>query len=962
MRVSTLRLVVALLCLLALQEPGYAATAGNTDASTAPSTFVAQGSYEHLAGDTIADQAGTPVVDSTGTTVIDLAGTSAVDTAGNADSTAAKQPASAVPAASQVTDSAVVAPAPSPSSAAETAATGTDSDRRLQARDAVIIEYQASESEDEHTAEAVAQIFDQRLFYLDANGILNLPIIGAVPLAGLNQEEAVSRLHAEQLLRDVTLTVQILPLDPQGTASLKPFGYDLFSSAKNNFEPGSGLPIPADYVVAPGDTVQVQLFGKKTDNYQLVVTPEGVLNFLELGPINVGGLSFSQVEQELKQRISTQMIGVTANITMGPLSSITVFVVGEVNAPGSYTVSALSTVTNALAGSGGIKPTGSLRNIQLKRDGKVIGQLDLYDLLLHGEKRSDQRLRPNDVIFVAPLGPVATVSGEVLRPAVYELRGERNVKQLLALAGGLTPNARPGWARIARIEPERGRVTVDIDLSTGAGLSAPIHTGDSLSIPAATERVEGEVTMQGRLRNPGSYPWRTGLTVSDLIRSSWDLLPDADLDYAVLVHHRAHSEALSVESVRLRDVLDGGRSVALEPLDTLMVFSADQNADRQALLKPVLDQLRLQARAGEPSPVVSIGGMAGAPGDYPLEAGMKVSGLLRASGKLGESAYTLDAELTRYHSGPDGTRAVDHLPVDLAGVIAGKPGADLVLMPFDYLLIRPAPAWQSQSTVQIVGEVRFPGTYPIARGEQLSSVIKRAGGVTNLAFPRGAVFLREDLKAREADQLARLANRLEASLAAASQNKLATPDQEEAITVGNQVLAEVRATAPMGRLVIDLPSILKADGKDREGRDVTLKAGDVLYIPEASQDVMVMGEVYYPTTHLWEGGQNWVDYINLSGGYTEKSDKKRVYVIRANGSVVPGDKLSSSRSGNSSGMETRGMLAWNTDAGVEPGDTIIVPLDVDRYKTLDVYSKLSTIFFQVGTTAAQLERAFKGTN
>lgn len=931
------RRLAALVYLFALTGGGFtSALAAEDGGSAVMGVLTTQTGYDPATGANVADLTGIidPAAESTDTQAVEAAQPASQATTTETDTQA------------ETTTESV------------TSITTTDSDRRFQARDTLIIEYQLPETLAEDTAQAVAQVLDQRLFYLDANGVLNLPIVGAVPLAGLNQQEAVSRLKAEQLFREITLTVQVLPVEPQGATALKMFGYDLFTNAENNFAPATGLPTPANYVVGPGDTIQIQLYGQKSDAYELTVTPEGVLNFPELGPVTVAGMTFREVDEEIKKRISTQLIGVTANVTIGPLSSITVFVVGEVNAPGSYTVSALSTMTNALASSGGIKQTGSLRNIQLKRDGQLVSQLDLYDLLMRGDKGGDERLRSNDVIFVAPRGPIASVSGEVLRPAIYELSGERSAQQLLALAGGMTPNARPGWARVERIEPERGRVTLDVDLSNRAGLATSIKPGDTLTIPSATERVEGEVTLQGHVRNPGNYPWRTGLTVSDLIRSEWDLLPDADLDYALLVRHRAHTEAMAIESVQFREVLDGKKWVALMPRDTLIVFRADQNADRQALLKPLLDQLRQQARAGVPSPVVSIGGMVGAPGDYPLEAGMKISGLLRASGKLNESAYTLDAELTRYRLGVDGARTVEHLPVDLAGVLSGKPGADLALTAFDHLLIRPAPAWESQNSVQLQGEVRFPGTYPISRGEKLSSVIQRAGGITDLAYPRGAVFLREELKAREAEQLARLADRLEASLAAAAQNKLATPDQEEAITVGSQLLSEVRATQPMGRLVIDLPNILDKDKVDSGGvTDVVLKGGDVLYVPEVSQDVMVMGEVYYPTTHLWGKDQDWADYVNLSGGYTEKSDKKRVYVIRANGAVVPAKKLSSFNSGWKNQYED---TAWSFADGssMQPGDTIIVPLDVDRYKSLDLVSKLSSIFYQIGSTAAQLERAY----
>src|SRR5262249_7844235 len=247
------------------------------------------------------------------------------------------------------------------------------------------------------------------------------------------------------------IKLTLLPLQPVGTKALKPFGYDLFEQRRTTatgsttgaatFLPPTDIPVPVDYVIGPGDTVNVQLFGNQNADYRFVVSRDGTITFPEIGPVNVAGLTYEQLRDAITQRVSEQMIGVRASVTLGELRSIRVFVLGDVNRPGSYLVSSLSTMTNALYTSGGVKPVGSLRNVALMRGGNTISTLDVYDLLLRGDTRADARLMPGDAIFVPPVGATVAIDGEVRRPAIYEIRGERNVSEIVALAGGLTPSA-----------------------------------------------------------------------------------------------------------------------------------------------------------------------------------------------------------------------------------------------------------------------------------------------------------------------------------------------------------------------------------------------------------------------------------------------------------------------------------------------------------------------------------------
>jgi polysaccharide export outer membrane protein len=253
------------------------------------------------------------------------------------------------------------------------------------------------------------------------------------------------------------------------THTLTQFGYDLFAGTPSTFAPATDIPVPADYVMGPGDTILVQLYGKNNASYELLVNREGVIQFPEIGPLSVAGLSFEELKNHIYEVATQQIIGVKASVTLGNLRSIRIFVLGEAYRPGSYTVSALSTITNALFASGGVTKVGSLRHVQLKRDGNLVTELDLYDLLLNGDTSKDRRLLPGDVIFIPPIGKTVGISGEVRRPAIYEIKNEHKVKQLVNIAGGYLPTAHPASTRVERITHAGNRTLIDLDLTSEAG-------------------------------------------------------------------------------------------------------------------------------------------------------------------------------------------------------------------------------------------------------------------------------------------------------------------------------------------------------------------------------------------------------------------------------------------------------------------------------------------------------------
>jgi polysaccharide biosynthesis/export protein len=780
-------------------------------------------------------------------------------------------------------------------------------------------------------------------YVLDESGHVHFPGIASVRLAGLTEKEAERRLEAEPNLRPYQASVMLLPLQRFGADALEPFGYELFRGAPVTFAPATDIPVPVDYVIGPGDHVRVQLFGKENASYELAVSRDGTLEFPRLGPIVVAGLTFGDMRQLLQERVSEQMVGVAASITMGELRSIRVFVLGDVTRPGSFTVSGLSTMTHALFVSGGLRPSGSMRAVQLKRDGKTVTTLDLYDLLLHGDTRNDARLMPNDVLFVPPKGTTVSVYGEVQRPAVYELARERSLEQVITLAGGLTATAFPGELRIERLDPKGGRTVQTVDYGTRAGRQAALADGDLVAVGSVLEILTDHVVLAGHVHRPGSVEWRQGMTLTDLIGSFDHLKPSADRHYVLIRRQQDLSGPIEVFSADLAAALATPKGLADPPLrnlDQITVF--DLGSGRVAVLDPLIDELRRQAVFGDPAREVSIGGMVRAPGTYPLEVGMRVSDLIRAGASLSDSAFGLAAELTRYEVRDGTRRLVDLVQVDLAQVLAGDPMADLLLQPYDFISIKQVSGWRRQGVIELRGEVRFPGAYPIEPGERLSNVIRRAGGLTELAFPQGSVFLREELRRREREEIERLVARMEADLAALAlqANRAASvrgaQSNENSMAVGQSILAQLRRAQPMGRLVVDLPQALAGD----DAHDLLVRDGDRLYIPERSQEVMILGEVQYPTSHVFQPGKDWQAYVGLSGGLTRNADEARLYIVRANGAVVanePGSRRS-----------RRALLE------VQPGDSIVVPMNVDRVPALALWQSSTAILFNLAVAVAAI--------
>jgi polysaccharide biosynthesis/export protein len=781
-------------------------------------------------------------------------------------------------------------------------------------------------------------------YQLSRDGVLMLPGHAGIALGGLSEMQATLRLEVDPMLQGLHFRVTRLPLRKTGQEGLKPFGYDLFERDPSTFSPVTNVPVPADYTLGSGDQLQVQLYGNQNRNLSLVVDRSGRVSFPELGPINVAGQRFSSVKEDLEQRVARQMIGVKASVSMGDTRAIRVFVLGEAQVPGSYTISGLGTITSALYAAGGIKRVGSLRDVQLKRGATVVRHLDLYDLLLRGDTTDDAKLLPGDVVFVPPLGETASVQGEVNRPAIYEIRPGATVAELVRLAGGMTPEAEHGQAQLTRIDERGNRRVLAMNLNSAASNTQALRNGDQLRVTRLIPTLDAAVRIQGHVFTPGAVAWHPGMMLTDALQTVDDLEPGADLHYVLIRRELPPDRHIVALSADLAAALANPGSAANAPLmarDQITVFDVQSGRDR--IIQPLIDDLRMQAGFSQPTPLVRVDGRVKVPGMYPLEPGMRVSDLIRAGGSLADSAYGGVGELARYQVIDGQSRQTQVIDVDLAAVMRGDQSANLKLQPFDALSVKEISLWGEQEQVVLAGQVRFPGTYAIKHGETLKSVMDRAGGLTAYAFPEGSVFTRTELQQREQQQLDFLGQRMQTDIAtmalqasAASQLNGQGSNPSASLVIGQTLLAQLKASKAVGRLVIDLPRVLgEPVGSEY---DVVLRNGDDLIVPRYQQEVTVIGEVQSVTSHLYQADRNRDDYIALSGGMTSHADKSKIYVVRANGSVV---------------ANTGGFFRINSGAvKIHPGDTIVVPLDTEKLPPLPMWQAITQILYNIAVSVA----------
>ncbi len=723
---------------------------------------------------------------------------------------------------------------------------------------------------------------------------------------------------------------------------LKRFGLDLFDQEVSTFAPVDDMPAPDGYRVGPGDTINVYLYGNEEVDVALAVSRDGQLILPRLGPISVTGLTFEEVRELIIAKVSAQLVGTEAVVSMGKLRSINVFLAGDVVAPGSYSVSGLSTVLQVLFSGGGVTDIGSLRQIQVKRRGKVVEELDAYDILLRGDTSGDIRLASGDTVFVPTVDRLVTIDGEVKRPAIYEVLPSETLGNLLEMAGGLNASGYAKSASIRRFETGRSSTTrVQFDLTDRKDLNALLFDGDLLNVDSIKEEVSNQVLLRGAVARPGGYEWFEGQRISDLIGSvEEDLLTETDLSTGLLVRRTGRGLEIETLAFDLGEIVASRGSAAdfeLQVKDEVLVFAlpylneSQQNLvdDRKDIVSEVVSRLEAQAKNPSSTQIVEIAGDVRLPGKYPLLENRSIDALIRLAGGFENSAYLTSAEVTRINFSSEGTARVASFKVPL---VQTSEYQAFELKPLDQVRISRIPNWSYGDAVELTGSLVFPGSYPIVPGEKLSSLVSRAGGIAENGFPQGAVLIKVEAKKREQAQLEKLIASIQRAALAQSQTREQESNLSGSSAQGDlELLEDLLQSDAGGRVVIDLPAILAGD----PSADIQLEAGDRLFVPEFNNTISVIGEVRQPGTFRFDTDRRFNDYIEQAAGATVRADLKEAYVVRANGKVdLVGNKspLLSFRSSGASDLQ--------------PGDTIVVPVNEEYQPVLARYKEVSTVIFQ----------------
>ncbi|WP_038249477.1 SLBB domain-containing protein [Ghiorsea bivora] len=548
-----------------------------------------------------------------------------------------------------------------------------------------------------------------------------------MPIEKTGGQQGADKIELKRAFSDFVRESKPLQVN---TNNLKQFGYDLFAGAPTTFAPATDVPVPAEYVLGPGDELEIQLFGQQNDVFTLVVDREGSVAFPNIGPLTLAGLSFSEAKAFLAEQVGDKMVGVSASVSMGKLRSIRVFALGEVERPGSYVVSGLATLSHALFVSGGVKKIGSLRRVQLKRQGKLVSTLDLYDFLLNGDTSKDVRLLPGDVVFVPPIGKTASIAGAVVRPAIYELKGRTNVAAMVHLAGGFLPKAYHEEALLERIN-DTGNKSVKSFTLYGKGLKTVVQNGDVIKVFSSLDFEENPVMLIGNVKRPGKYAWKQGMHLKDLVKNEQALLPETFMDYGLIEREAEGNREPELLRFNVRALLTqgGDDNVLLKPRDKVFIFHRSH--------------FRI-------APKVKVVGSVQTPGDYALKKNMRMLDLVLAAGGLLRDASLGKVEL--YRTNPN-THDVSMLKVSLDQVMQGDKAANLDLQDLDRLVVHSVWEKKRKYSVQITGEVMNPKEYTfVDTGMRLTDLVFAAGGVTEKAMLGKVEITRFDIidgKARE---------------------------------------------------------------------------------------------------------------------------------------------------------------------------------------------------------------------
>ncbi|WP_169315282.1 SLBB domain-containing protein [Terriglobus roseus] len=690
------------------------------------------------------------------------------------------------------------------------------------------------------------------------------------------------------------------------TGSLKRFGSDVFlrrdTASRRALAPAASLDVPADssYMLGPGDSVVVQIWGGVSQTLPRTVDREGFLALPEAGRIQVAGLSLERAQAAVSEALKQQYRNAQVALSLARLRTVHVYVVGDVQRPGSYEISTLATPLSALYLAGGPTAVGSLRLLRHYRGSKLLGEIDLYDFLLNGVQ-SEDRLQAGDTLLVPPTGPQVSVSGAVKRPAIYELKGQTRLAALIEMAGGATVTAELSHIVIDRVRANQERETVDLALpvsSAPAQARAAIETmtvqdGDHVRVSPIMSYSQRVVYADGHVLRPGRMAYRDGMRLSDVLPSYRELLPEpAERGEIIrLVPPDFHVETIDFS---VPDLMVGNNNVLLQPFDTIRILG------------------RYEADA----PKVTINGEVLRPGTYPLSQEMTAAQLVRMAGGFKRDALLTFADLTSY-SIVNGTRIQgERSAIAIGNAVRNVGSSDVALKAGDTLTVHKLTGWDDiGSSISLEGEVSHPGSYGFQQGERLSSVLRRAGGFRDTAYPDGAVLIRTEVQRLEEKSRDELIRQIETSSSAARITPtIAAVDQATQLQVvqaqQDQILSHLKSQPAVGRMVIHVGAEIAS--WENTPADIEVRAGDTLRVPKRPGFVLVSGQVYNSSAITFAPGKPASWYLHRAGGPTEVANTRQIFVIRANGTVV----------GHENGTVFRHDVLGTK---LEPGDVVVVP-------------------------------------
>ncbi len=753
-------------------------------------------------------------------------------------------------------------------------------------------------------------------------------------------------------------------LDDISAEEKKIFGFELFNTEELSFEPSMNLATPQNYQVGPGDQLSVNIWGASRQSYPLEVNRDGTVTLDNLGPVYVNGFTIDEAEQTIINRLTEMYAGLRgsrerpantfAEVSLGQVRSIKVNVVGEVRRPGTYTVSSLASAFNLLYLSGGPSRIGSFRNIEIERNGEVIATLDVYDYLVGSRQNNFVSLQDQDIIRVVPYDTRIELVGEVKRPGYYEMKDQEALAEAIRFGGGFSDQAYTHRLKVAR-KTSRARRILDVAEDE---LSAVMpQNGDVVTIDSILDRFENRVEVLGAVFRPGEYALTEGLTVGELVKKAEGLREDAFTSRA-LVYRKGDDLSTTVQSVDLQGVLAGrAEDVPLQREDVLRVYSIFDLEEEYS---------------------INIDGEVQAPGEFPYMRGMTLEDLIAMAGGVKESASRARVEVARRLNTAGGAEETEgdsfqqaetfqfRVDKDLA---LGEADATFTLMPYDQVFVRRSPGYEEQQMVYVRGEVQYPGTYVLKnKNERISDVVARAGGLTPYAYEPGAQLIRlnpafyEELVIKE--EIVR--DSLQALRYQQRINRLNNPDDQRSSSGRNQnnntqnygepydyeddLLSEEAVVVPKykmkesetQRIGIELETILK---DPRSRYDLRLIDGDTLDVPRELETVKMTGQLLYPISSRYDQRKSFKNYIADAGGFSENADRRKAYVVYANGSAD----------------RTRSFLFFKNYPEVRPGAEIVVPQKANRVRMspqawVGIGSGLASLAFTIVLIVNQIEQ------